>query len=155
VVAQAKQAGMAMQRMTEWILVMLGALLCIVGATSFWQAQRSSPAASIWPLPALVLIEWMLLGLVGVIAAIGDRQAARSWWTTLRWAVCGALFGLLIVGIFSIGPLVLLAALAFLGAVMRADRHYQRTVTVPLGVLTAGTIGNVGILVTLISLTHV
>jgi hypothetical protein len=155
VVAQAKQGVMAMQRMTEWILVVLGALLCIVGAIGFWQAQLASPAASIWPLPALVLIEWMLLGLLGVIAAIGDRQAARSWWTTLRWAVCGALFGLLIVGIFSIGPLVLFAALAFLGAVMLADRHYQRNLTVPLGVLTAGIVGNVGILVMLISLAHV
>lgn len=144
-----------MQRMTEWILVVLGALLCIVGATDFWQAQISSPAASIWPLPALVLIEWMLLGLVGAIAAIGDRRAARSWWTTIRWAVCGALFGLLIVGLFSIGPLVLFAALAFLGAVMLADHQYQRTVTVPVGVLTAGTVGNIGLLLTLISLAHI
>jgi hypothetical protein len=144
-----------MQRMVEWILVVLGALLCIAGATGFWQAQLSSPAASIWPLPALVLIEWMLLGLVGLIAAIGDRQAARSWWTTMRWVVCGALFGLLIVGVFSIGPLVLFAALAFLGAIMLAERHYQRNLTVPLGVLTTSTVGNVGILVTLISLAHV
>ena len=144
-----------MQRITERILVALGASLCIVGATSFWQAQLSSPAASIWPLPALVLIEWMLLGLVGAIAAIGDRRAARSWWTSIRWAVCGALFGLLILGLFSIGPLVLFAALAFLGAVLLADRRYQRNVTVPVGVLTAGTVGNVGILLTLISLAHV
>jgi len=149
------QEVMAMQAITEWILVVLGALLCILGATDFWQAQLASPAAAIWPLPALVLIEWMLLGLLGVIAAIGDRQAARSWWTTLRWAVCGALFGLLIVGIFSIGPLVLFAALAFLGAVMLADRQYQRSVPVPVGVLTAGTLGNVGFLLTLISLAHI
>jgi hypothetical protein len=155
VVAQAKQGVMVTQRITEWILVVLGALLCIVGATGFWQAQLASPAASIWPLPALVLLEWMLLGLVGAIAAIGDRRAAPSWWTTIRWAVCGALFGLLILGVFSIGPLVLFAALAFLGAVMLTDRRYQRTVTVPVGVLTAGTVGNVAILLTLISLAHV
>ena len=50
---------------------------------------------------------------------------------------------------------MLFAALAFLGAVMLADRQYQRNVTVPVGVLTAGTLGNVGFLLTLISLAHV
>jgi hypothetical protein len=47
-----------MQRLTEWILAVLGALLCVAGAIGFWQhAQRSSPNASVWPLPALVLLE--------------------------------------------------------------------------------------------------
>ena len=143
-----------MQRITEGILVVLGALLCIGGATSFWQAQLSSPTASLWPLPALVLIEWLLLGVVGVIAAIGDRQSDRSRWTTIRWVACGALFGLVILGVFSIGPLVLLAALTFLSAAIVADRRYQRNVHVRIAMLTVGTVGNVGLLITLISLAH-
>ena len=141
-----------MQRMTEWILIVLGALLCIGGATGVWHAQLSSPAASLWPLPALILIDWILLGVMGMIAAFGDRRSERSRWITLRWVVCGALFGLLILGIFSIGPVVLLAALAFLGAVMLAERQHQRRVSVPLGVLTTGTVGNIGLLITLIIL---
>jgi hypothetical protein len=145
-----------MQRLTECTLVVLGVLVCIAGATGFWQyAQLSSPNASLWPLPALVLIEWMFLGIVGAIAAVADRQSARSVWTTTRWAVCGALFGLVILGIFSIGPLVLLAALTFLGATILADHRYQRNVGAQVGVLTAGTIGNVGLLLMLISLAHV
>jgi uncharacterized membrane protein HdeD (DUF308 family) len=144
-----------MQRMTESILVALGALLCLGGATGAWLGQLSSPAASLWPLPALVLIEWVLLGALEVIAAIGDRLSERSRWSTLRWVICGALFGLLIMGLFSIGLLVLFAALAFLGALMLADRRYQRTKIIPLGMLTAGTLGNIGLLLTLISLAHV
>jgi hypothetical protein len=129
-----------MQRLTEWILAVLGALLCIAGAIGFWQqAQQSSPNASLWPLPALVLIEWLFLGIVGAIAALADRQSARSLWTATRWITCGALFGLLILGGFSIGPVVLLAALTFLGAAILADHRYQRTVGAQVGLLTAGT----------------
>jgi hypothetical protein len=145
-----------MQRLTESILAVLGALLCIAGAIGFWQhAQRSSPDASVWPLPALVLSEWLLLGIVGVIATVADRQSARSMCTTTRWIVCGALFGLAILGGFSIGPLVLLAALAFLGAAILTDHRYQRNAGVQVGLLTAGTLGNIGLLLTLISLVNV
>jgi hypothetical protein len=147
---------MVMQRLTEWILAVLGALLCIAGAIGFWQhAQRSSPNASVWPLPALVLLEWLLLGIVGAIAAVADRQSVRSVWTITRWTVCGALFGLLILGGFSIGPLVLFAALAFLGAAIMADHRCQRNVGVQVGLLTAGTIGNIGLLLLLISFVQV
>lgn len=145
-----------MQRLTEWLLALLGALLCIAGATGFWQhAQRSWPNVSVWPLPALVLIEWLLLGIVGAVATVADRHSARSVWTSARWAVCGALFGLVILGGFSIGPLVLLAALAFLAAAILADHRYQRKVGVQVGLLTAGTVGNIGLLLTLITLVHV
>jgi hypothetical protein len=145
-----------MRRLTEWLLALLGALFCIAGAIGFWQhAQRSSPNASLWPLPALVLLEWLLLGIVGLIAAVADRRSLRSVWTTTRWTVCGALFGLLILGGFSIGPLVLFAALAFLGAAILADYRYQRNVGVQVGLLTAGTIGNIGLLLLLISLVQV
>src|SRR6185295_14330787 len=86
-------------RLAEWILAMLGALVCIAGATGFWQhAQRSSPNTQVWPLPALILIEWLLLGIVGAVATVADGHSARSVWTTTRWTVCGALFGLLILG---------------------------------------------------------
>jgi hypothetical protein len=153
---QAKDGATLMQRLTESILAVLGALLCIAGAIGFWQhAQRSSPYASVWPLPALVLIEWLLLGMVGAIAALAERQSARSVWTTIRWIVCGALFGLLIMGGFSIGPLVLLAALAFLCAAILTDHRYQRKVGAQVGLLTAGTVGNIGLLLTLIRLVHV
>jgi uncharacterized membrane protein HdeD (DUF308 family) len=144
-----------MQQMTEWILVVLGALLCVGGAAGVWQAQLSSPATSLWPLPALVLIEWMLLGALGMIAAFGDRRAERSRWTTIRWLVCGALFGLFILGVFSIGPLIVFAALAFLVAVMLAERERQPSLAVPVGLLTAGTVGNVGLLLTLLNLAHI
>jgi hypothetical protein len=69
----------------------------------------------------------------------------------MRWVACGALFGLLILGMFSIGPLVMFAALSFLGAAMLADRRYQRRRS-RLGMLTAGTVGNLALLLMLISL---
>jgi uncharacterized membrane protein HdeD (DUF308 family) len=144
-----------MRQITEATLVVLGTLLCSGGAASFWQFQLSSPAASLWPLPVLVLIEWMLLGVVAAIAALGDRRSEQSVWTTIRWVVCGGLFGLLILGLFSIGLLVLFAALSFLAAALLAERRYQRNMKVPVGLLTAGTVGNLGLLLTLISLVHI
>jgi len=44
-----------MQRILEWSLVVAGALLCMGGAIGFWQAQLSSSAGTLWPLPTLVL----------------------------------------------------------------------------------------------------
>jgi hypothetical protein len=141
-----------MQRIIEWSLVVIGALLCVVGASGFWQPEQFvSPAASLWPLPTLVLLEWMVLGIMGAIAAFGDQRDQGAGWATMRWVACGALFGLLILGMFSIGPLVMFAALSFLGAAMLADRRYQRRRS-RLGMLTAGTVGNLALLLMLISL---
>jgi uncharacterized membrane protein HdeD (DUF308 family) len=142
-----------MQRILERSLVVAGALLCIGGAIGFWQAQLSSPTGALWPLPALVLIEWMLLGVVGAIAAFRDHQSDRSRWATLRWVICGGLFGLSILGVFSIGPLVLCAALTFLGAAMLADQRYHRRLR-RVGVLIAGTVGNMAVLLLLVGLAH-
>jgi len=56
-----------MKRIIEWILAVIGAIMCIGGAASIWIAQAASnhPGFSLWPMPALVLIEIALLGIVG------------------------------------------------------------------------------------------
>jgi hypothetical protein len=73
----------------------------------------TSPLQALWPLPALTLIDWVALGLIGLVSvALGNL--AQPWiWNKLTWAVCGALVVLMIVGAFSIGPYVMLAALCF------------------------------------------
>ncbi len=152
--AGARVEGRAMQSIVEWLLVAVGALLCIGGAIGFWQAQTASPAAPLWPLPALVLFEWMLLGMISTIAAFGERRSKTFPWANVRWAVCGALFGLLIVGVFSIGPLALLAALAFLGAALLDNYRHQRGMNAYVGALTAGTVANIVLLLLLIRLAN-
>ena len=56
-----------MKRMVEWILAGIAAIMCIGGAASIWipQAASNPPGVSLWPLPALPLIEVALLGLAG------------------------------------------------------------------------------------------
>ncbi|MSP12028.1 MAG: hypothetical protein EXR62_03620 [Chloroflexi bacterium] len=64
-----------MTRILEWTLATAGALICVAGATAIaaQQQQMSVAGESLWPLPGLVLAEWLLLGLASLAGIVLDR----------------------------------------------------------------------------------
>jgi len=105
-----------------------------------------------WPLPGLVLLDWALLGLLGMagVALAGRGHPYRG--AGAAWAASGGLLPLMILGGFSIGPVVALSELAILGAAILIFVRSRRGIIPSLGVFTAGAIANLTVLFLLISL---
>jgi hypothetical protein len=137
-----------MKRIIEWILAVIGAIMCIGGATSIWTPHAASTPLgfSLWPMPALLLIEVALLGVVGFLGIALEPQQLSTRWGFLVWIACGGLLGLSVLGEMSISIIVLLAApaLVFGGAAILADRRRERKILPDLGVLAVSGIANLG-----------
>jgi hypothetical protein len=138
-----------MKRTIEWLLAGLGAIMCIGGAISIWipQAADNPPGFSLWPLPALLLIEVSLLGIAGFLGIALEPQKLSTRWGILIWIACGTLLGLSILGEISISVIVLLGApaLAFGGAAILADIRRERKILPDLGILVASVIASFGL----------
>jgi hypothetical protein len=148
-----------MKRIIEWVLAGIGTIMCVGGAASTWvsEAGSNSPADSLWPLPALVLIEVAILGLVGFSGVVLDTQRHSSRWGRVLWIACGGLTALAIIGAFSVSVLVLLAApaLFFGGAAVLADIRQHRNMRSDLGLFTIGTVANLTLIFALISIARI
>lgn len=111
-------------RIVEWLLGLIAVVTSVAGVFIVLQQlngiQYSGPMLSalftdLWPLPSLVLIGWVLLSLVGLWGIALDARMASSLnqnGEMLTGFAGGALLALALLGMFSIGPLVLIAALA-------------------------------------------
>jgi len=145
-----------MKRTIEWILAGIGAIMCIGGAASIWipQAASNPPGISLWPMPALLLVEVAILGVVGFFGIALEPQQPSARWGFLVWIACGGLIALSIIGAMGVSVIVLLAvpALAFGGAAILADRRRGRKMLSDLGILAASGIANLGLLFGLIAI---
>ena len=145
-----------MKRMFEWVLAGIGAILCVGGAAITWlsQASSNSPSVSLWPLPALVLIEVAILGLVGFSGVVLDNQQQSSRWGHVMWIACGGLTALAIIGAFSVSVVVLLAVpvLLFSGAAILADIRQHRNILTHLGLFTVSVVANLAFIFALIGI---
>jgi hypothetical protein len=137
------------RRVIEWILAGLGAIMCLGGAASIWVPQASSnpPGISLWPMPALLLAEVAILGLVGFFGIVREPRPSSSNWGFLVWITSGCLAGLSILGAIGISVIVLLTvpALAFIMAAILADIRRNRKILPGLGMFLASTVVNFGL----------
>jgi hypothetical protein len=148
-----------MKRVIEWVLAGIGTILCVGGAATTWLSQSSSnaPNVSLWPLPALVLIEVAILGLAGFSGVVLDSQQQSSRWGRVRWIACGGLTALAIIGAFSVSVVALLVVptLLFGGAAMLADIRQHRNMLTDLGLFTFSAIANFVLIFVLISVARI
>jgi hypothetical protein len=137
------------------MLAGIGAIMCVGGAAITWlsQASPNSPYVSLWPLPALVLIEVAILGLAGFSGVVLDNQQQSSRWGRVRWIACGGLTALAIIGAFGVSVLALLAvpALLFGGAAILADIRQDQNMLTDLGIFTLSVVANLVLIFALIS----
>ena len=110
-----------MAKVLLWEFGLLGAAIGIAGAALFWIQQAQISGDRIWPMPALVLIEWALLGFAGMFCAIESARTGSPRWSAAAWMADGALLPMAILGGFLIGPMVFLTLLPLLGAAAIAD----------------------------------
>lgn len=138
------RSPLTMSRTTEWTLGTIGAIASIAGAVAVWTSGQS---ARHWPFPALVLAEWVMLGLAALVGVALDDERRSPRWGLLTWSSTGALFGSAVLGFLEIGLFAFPAVLPLGGAALLADKRKHRHVLSHLG-LAAG-IGVANLLVLL------
>ena len=116
------------------ILAALGALNCASVAVVTWLSVASYQ--SMWPFPALFLIETTILGIGGVWLVYQHT----GWRRLVRWIVPGCLSVIVVLGVWSIGFFLLPAALAFLitafiGEQKAEARWYEKLISFAAGII--------------------
>jgi len=139
-------------KIAQWILGAVGMLTATYGAAVFWVQQGAISGREIWPLPALVLIEWALLGLAGFWGVSFGSSSGRG--NKTAWFASGALLPMGILGGFSIGPLVLLSLLPLLAAALIAAVRTKFRLLSGLGWFGIGALANLLFMLLLIMLSN-
>ena len=104
------------KRVVEWVLAAVGASICVGAALVVWRSQ----SYNVRPFPAVYFIEIIALGTVGFVGLIMRAEGAIRV-DSVPWGVAGALLAFVILGAWTIGPLLLPAMLTFLIAATVAD----------------------------------
>ncbi|MCL5995685.1 MAG: hypothetical protein M1546_06475 [Chloroflexi bacterium] len=86
-------------RLVEKILALMAALVCLLITVSVWQSIASRQ--SMWPFPALYLIEVLALSAMPAALTIVESRLSPS----LTWVAAGAVFAFAVLAMFSIGLL--------------------------------------------------
>lgn len=146
------------ERRSSWldflalVLSFIGAIISFWGALVTYFSQAHIPEASLWPLPGLVLMDWVLLGLVGFISVYLCFRGGSPRWLHVTWFITGTLIPLIILGAFSIGSGVLIAFLLFVVSTIILTIRQRGKLLASFGRLMLGSICNLGILLIIITL---
>ncbi len=118
----------------------IGAVVSIAGAGGVYISLAGVSTTPLWPLPGIVLLDWAILGILDLIAAYLVFRWSSIPWQEASWAFTGALMPLIILGAFSIGPLVLITFVLFvvsivLLALCRKPKWLASVVALALGII--------------------
>jgi hypothetical protein len=141
-----------MRQSLHLALVSLGAAVCIGGAAAFISLEASTTTGPIWPLPGLALLDWAILGFIGLLAARRGAPAEGDDAHPGPWAIGGALVSLGTVAALSIGPFVGLSALLFLAGVAFSSPPRVKVTVRDLRWFLGGLVGNLALLLLVILL---
>jgi hypothetical protein len=89
--------------------------MAFIGATAFWSYQANVSPGQLWPLPALILLEWGLIGFLGMVLTQAQETLSQATRLRVPWLAAGALAPMAYLGGFSIGPTVAISMWLFLG----------------------------------------
>lgn len=134
------------------LLAFVGALIAVSGSLLVLIDQAQMPGTPVWPLPALVLIDWAILGVLGFLGVYFGKKTSPTCWQKTVWFATGALIPLVILGAFSIGLFVLVSLLFFLISAILITIQEKLRWRDNLGLLMVGAVCNLGLLLLFIAL---
>jgi hypothetical protein len=137
----------------SWLDI-ISLVLSFSGAILTYLTQAQNPEASLWPLPGLVLIDWVLIGLVGFSTTYFYFRRISTKWLHVAWLITGMFIPLIILGAFSIGAGVLIAFIMFVVSTIMITIRQRGKLLASFGLLMVGSICNLGVLLILITLSY-
>ncbi len=135
------------------ILGFAGMLFAVGGAILFFSNQIQAAGASIWPLPALALVDWAIIGILGFFSAFLALRSSFKYWLIAAWIVAGAPLPLIILGAFSIGLDVLFCLPFFLASAILVSVQKRMLWLDCLALFMLGAVGNLAIILIFMMLT--
>jgi len=148
------------EKQSQWVdviaifLATVAALAAIAGAMLIGLGQVQATGMSLWPLPGLVLTDWLILGAATLIGTIFTLRSKTIKWLLATWLLTGAFIPLVILGAFSIGAYVLISCVLFLIStlIVSIRRHPKWLDCFASFIL--GLFVNLGLLLLIINLSH-
>jgi hypothetical protein len=134
------------------VLAFLGAIVSFLGAVAIYSSAAQVSGTPLWPLPGLVLVDWMLIGAISFIATFFSLRKKSAGWLKLIWFMTGTFIPVIVLGAFTIGVLVLIAFFFMvISTFIIAIRQESKWLT-SFGYLMLGSIINLGILAVILFL---
>jgi len=96
------------------LLAFTAAVIAFLGALVTYIGQEKVSVTPLWPLPGLVLAEWVLLGVAGFITAFFSLRKKKTGWFRATWVITGAFIPLIILGAFFFQGNMLIILIAYL-----------------------------------------
>jgi hypothetical protein len=127
-------------------LSFLAAIVSVSGALFTFTMQTQIGGATLWPLPGLLLIDWLIIGVISFVVVSISLRKKTTTWLRMTWLSTGAVIPLIILGALSIGIFVLVAFFfAVISTFIIAIRQNSKWLE-SFGFLMLGSIGNLVIL---------
>jgi hypothetical protein len=128
-------------------LSFLVAIVSLSGAIFTYLSQAQIPKATLWPMPGLVLVDWLLIGVISFVVVSISLRRKTVGWLRMTWLVTGAFIPLIILGALSIGLLVLIAFFFAVISTFIIAIRYRFKWLESFGFLILGSISNLLILI--------
>ncbi len=134
------------------LLAFLGAIISFLGVVVTYSSVAQVPDTPLWPLPGLVLVDWLLIGSISFIAAFFSLRRKSTGWLNLIWFMTGTFIPVIILGAFTIGLMVLIAFFFIvISTFIIAIKQESKWLT-SFGYLMLGSIINLGVLAVILFL---
>jgi len=146
------------EKQSQWVDVIaiflssIGALASTVGAGLIGLSQMQATGETLWPLPGLVLLDWLIIGLAGIVGAFLTIRSTDTKWLRAIWLIAGSFVPLIILGAFSIGLYVAITYVLFtISDLILSFRRHVKWLEC-FGVFMIGLLVNLGVLLIIINL---
>jgi hypothetical protein len=137
-------------RNLEQLLVVIGAILCLIVSACIWLVfSRQQP---MWPLPDLYLLEMLAASALATFDILSNGSKQLSLRGILIWAAVGVLLAFVVMAAWSIGFLFAPVAGLFAIAAILSDRRQGRHIVVHSGVGLAAALAQAALMLAFIRL---
>ncbi len=133
---------------------LLAAVISFWGAFQTYTFEGQIPDNNLWPLPGLILSEWVLLGVIGFFLAYLCTRGTSKRWLRAAWTITGTFIPLIVLGALSIGGVVLVSfVMLVISTTVYTLRKHGKWLE-SFGFLMVGSIFNLCILWVIITLSN-
>ncbi|GEM_PF-1313294 len=140
-----------------WLNLLAQVLSFLTVLVSFWGVtivyfNLAQSATPFWPLPGLIMVDLVLIGIIGFVATYLGIRGVKGRWLRVSWVIMGAFIPLFIVTAFSLGIFLLAAYGFYIMSTIILTVQRKSNWLLSFGLLMLGSLANLGLLLLIITL---